>query len=112
MGLIGGRRRNQPRTHPFSGTTILVLAFVTCLMKSSGFWGEQAERGVMAGNDRLQIEEIVHRIGRGARTHGEAVADRHEADLRLVELLDQLHVAEQAGIAEMVDRRLRREPRR
>ena len=54
----------------------------------------------------LTVEKAPHRQRRDLRPHGEAVADRHDDDVGLVDLGDQRHVAEDIGVAHMIDRRL------
>ena len=57
----------------------------------------------MAGHDGLELEEALAGERRGLRPHGEAVPDRHEADRRPIDLVDQPHVGEDRRVAHMVD---------
>ena len=57
----------------------------------------------MAGNDDIEPEELTAGIGGLIRTHGEAVADRKDADRRLIELVDELHVHRDPGVARNVE---------
>ena len=62
------------------------------------------ERSVVAGQDHLEVEELLAGEGRRLGAHGEAVADRHDADVGLVELRDQGHAAEHVGVAHVIER--------
>ena len=63
----------------------------------------------MAGNDP-RIPEHVDRDRGLARSHREVVADRQHRVVGLPEVADQLHVAEDAGVAGEVDRAAVLEP--
>ncbi len=64
---------------------------------------QHRKRPVMARNDQLELEEALAGDRRGPGPHGVAVADRHEADLRPVDLVDQPHVGEDRGVAHMIN---------
>ena len=57
----------------------------------------------MAGHHGLELEVALAGERRGLGPHGEAVADRHEADRRPVDLVDQAHVGEDRRVAHMID---------
>ncbi len=59
----------------------------------------------MAWDHGLEIVEAPAGHGGEPRTHGEAVADRHDADPGLVDLVDQRHVGKDVGVAH-VEKRL------
>src|SRR5262245_39622486 len=67
---------------------------------------QHREGPVMAGNDRVEIEEALTGERRRLRPHGEAVADGHEAYLRRIDFADQRHVGEDRRIAHVIDRLL------
>jgi len=56
----------------------------------------------MHGNDVFDSEK-TYGMGGFARAHGEGVADGKACELRLVEFRNQLHIAEEAGVAGVVD---------
>src|SRR5262245_50787465 len=67
---------------------------------------QHREGPVMAGNDRVEIEETLAGERRRLGPHGEAVADGHEADLWRVDFADQRHVGEDRRIAHVINRLL------
>src|SRR4051794_17496182 len=69
------------------------------LLRSSGERGESAE---MHGNDRLGTQQSA-RVGSLTRAHGVVVADGDHGDVRLVELANDVHVAEDVGVTGVVD---------
>ena len=58
---------------------------------------------VVAGDHRLELKEALAGERRRLGPHGEAVADRHDADLRPVDLIDEAHVGEDRRVAHMVN---------
>lgn len=48
-------------------------------------------------------EEVVHSVGSLHRSHGEVSTHAHQADIGLVEVVDQLHVSVESGISGEVD---------
>ena len=66
--------------------------------------GEDRERAVVA-RDALRDAEELERDGRLLRVHRVVAADRENRDVRRVEPLDQLHVAEDVRVAREVDLR-------
>ena len=69
-------------------------------------WSRIGKRRVVHRHDRRKSKKRLQAIAAVFAAHREAVADRHEADLRLVELVDQRHVAENVSVAHVVERRL------
>src|SRR3712207_819623 len=59
---------------------------------------DDGEGAVVAGDDGSRPEEALDGERRRLRPHGETVADRHDYDLRLVDLGDERHVAEDVGV--------------
>src|SRR5919202_7094057 len=53
---------------------------------------DDREGAVVAREDRLEIEETLAGERGRVRAHGEAVADRHDADLGSVNLVHEAHV--------------------
>jgi hypothetical protein len=58
----------------------------------------------MAGDHPLELEVALAGKSRGFRPHGEAVPDRHDADVGAIDLVDQPHVGEDRRVAHMVNR--------
>ena len=58
----------------------------------------------MTGHHRVEIEEPLAGQSGGLGPHRVAVADGHDPDLRLVQLVDERHVREDIRIAHMVER--------
>ena len=56
----------------------------------------------MHRDDRLGFEQPAS-IGSLSRRHGVVIADRQHGDLRRIELADDLHIAENIGVAGVVD---------
>ncbi len=57
----------------------------------------------MHRNDVAEIEIAFCRQRRRPAVHGEAVADRDQADFRAIQLADQVHVGKDRGVAGMID---------
>src|SRR5262245_25118852 len=53
---------------------------------------DNAKGRVMARNDGFELEEAAAGKRCHGAAHGETVADRHDADRRLVQFVDQRHV--------------------
>src|ERR1019366_7556591 len=64
---------------------------------------EKIEGSIMAGDHGLEIEETLDRERRHPPAHGEAVADRDQADFRRINLRDEPHVGENTGVAHVVE---------
>lgn len=75
---------------------------------------ENAERLVVHRNHRLHAGQqllirtannthVIHGIRRLLRTHGVEIADAEKGDIRSVDIVDQLHVAEHARITAVVN---------
>ena len=58
----------------------------------------------MARQHRLELEIAPAGKSRHRAAHGEAVANRHEADIGLMQFLNQRHVAENVGVAHVIER--------
>ena len=67
---------------------------------------EDRERAVVAGQHLGEGEEPAAGECRHRAAHGEAVADRHDADFGAVQLVDQRHVGEDVGVAHVQQARL------
>ncbi len=59
----------------------------------------------MAGNGVAELEEALAGKCSHSATHGEAIADGNEADIRLVQFVDQPHVGKDIRVAHVIDRR-------
>src|SRR5439155_7091438 len=59
---------------------------------------EEREGAVVAGDAALRPQQLERYAGL-ARVHREVAADRQNGDVRAVDPADQLHVAEDAGVA-------------
>ena len=57
----------------------------------------------MTGHHRLKIEEPLTGERRRLSAHCEAVADRHDADLRSIQLVDQPHVGEDVRVTHVIN---------
>ncbi len=57
----------------------------------------------MHRDHELRLEELARRIRGVLRVHDEVAADRHQDQIGLVVAADQAHVAEQAGVAHVID---------
>src|SRR6185312_4165061 len=69
---------------------------------------DDRKRAVVARDHRIELEKALASEGRALAAHGEAVADRDDADLGMMLFLDQRHVAEHVGVAHVIDARLAR----
>jgi len=63
---------------------------------------EHGKRGVVHGDDVFCAEE-ADGVGGFARAHGEKVADGEHGEVRFVEFADEFHVAEDGGVAGVID---------
>src|SRR5215510_16327746 len=66
--------------------------------KSRAWWWRLCAGPVVTGNAAPRPEQLQC-DDRSARVHGEVSADRQDGDVRFVHSPDQLHVAEDAGVA-------------
>ena len=57
----------------------------------------------MAGNDLFEIEKPFAGKGRHFRVHGESVANGNKAYVRLIDLLNQRHIAKYIRIPHMIE---------
>src|SRR2546427_2502205 len=64
---------------------------------------EDRERAVVHRDDELRLEPLLRGVGRVLWVHHEVAADRHQDEVGLVVVGDQLHVAEEARVAHVVD---------
>ena len=88
---------------PTFGTTTL-WSFISATNLSASGSSMPGKGAVVAGQDHLEVEELLAGEGGRPGAHGEAVADRHDADVGLVELGDQRHAAEHVGVAHVIER--------
>src|SRR5690606_30097319 len=96
---IAGHRtpRNRKRTVPCSGLEHLAylrhhdprLRSLHPIDELVGGLVDDREGAVVAGNGGFELEEAAAGKRGNRATHGEAVADRHDADVGLVQFLDQ-----------------------
>src|SRR5882724_5281682 len=64
---------------------------------------QHRERAVVHRDDELRLEPLPRGVGRVLRVHDEVAADRHQDEVGLVVVGDQLHVAEEPRVAHVVD---------
>src|SRR5206468_12133034 len=64
---------------------------------------QHRERAVVHRDDELRLEPFPRGVGRVLRVHDEVAADRHQDEIGLIVVGDQLHVAEEARVAHVVD---------
>lgn len=57
----------------------------------------------MDGNGEARLDHFLRRVGRVPGRHHEVPADRNHHQVRLVVRANHGHVAEQAGVAHVVD---------
>ncbi len=88
---------------PGSSFSTSIPVPLRCCFQLIGCAGEQRERAVVHRHHLLHAQPL-RRHGRGVGPHREAIADRQKRDVGFVELADQFHVAEQRGIARVVNR--------
>ena len=58
----------------------------------------------MAGDHRLEIKEGFRRIGRAFHVHREMSAGTQDANIRLVQVIEHLHIRHHIGVAGNIDR--------
>ena len=90
--------------HDFGLLRHQLLALLLKVFKRSRLAREGAE---VHRNECLNIrQEILNRVGRLARAHAVDVTDREDCHVRLVKIIDKLHVRENVGVARMIDREI------
>jgi hypothetical protein len=71
--------------------------------KGAGVGSKDIECAVMAGDDGIELKEALDRERGRLSAHCEAVADRHDPNLRCMNFGDQSHIGKKIRIAHVVD---------
>src|ERR1700756_5492437 len=106
--IWGGRLKRQERPLKLQGLTDARHPDF-CRMalhrgdKGAGVGSKDIECAIMAGDDSIKVKEAFDRERGRLSAHGEAVADRNDANLRCMNFRDQIHVGKNIRIAHVVD---------